>query len=114
MSELERRVAGAERELEVSSRVERGARRYVDKVEERLDRAREAAERHQQAQKRLAVALGALQRENELLRARLAALPEASTPEPRRLAERRKASAGSRPVWLARWLGSRATRGTRA
>jgi hypothetical protein len=60
------------RELEVSALVERGAVRAATKLEHKLADAGAAAEKLQQAQNRLLVALGALQRENELLRDRLA------------------------------------------
>ncbi len=96
------RLQERERELEVSARVERGAARYVDRLEQRLDREREAARQLEQAQKRLALALGAVQRENELLRERLAALAEGGA-GPRRLSGRPE----RRGSWLARMLGRR-------
>jgi hypothetical protein len=61
--------------LETAQQVERGCQRRLDRLEERLDRRELSLERAHQAHKRMAVALGALQRENELLRQRLAALP---------------------------------------
>jgi len=51
-------------ELEVAARLERGLQRLVDRQEERLEVA-------SSREKRLALALGAVQRENELLRQRL-------------------------------------------
>lgn len=72
-SELAWRLERRERELETSQRLERGCQRLLDRWEERdRDRA-EALERSERAQKRLILALGALQRENELLHARIAA-----------------------------------------
>lgn len=65
-------------ELSASERVERGCQRHIDRLEKRLDDERSRTERSEAVQKRLLVALGALQRENELLRERLAALPGAS------------------------------------
>jgi hypothetical protein len=61
--------------LEMAQRVERGCQRRLDRLEERLDRRDLELARAHQAHKRMAVALGALQRENELLRQRLASLP---------------------------------------
>lgn len=68
----ERELTLRTRELEVSALVERGAVRAATKLEHKLADAGAAAEKLQQAQNRLLVALGALQRENELLRERLA------------------------------------------
>src|SRR5690349_11729320 len=70
------RVGSLERELEAASLVERGSARRLDRMERKLDAVREAALDLEQKEKRLILALGALQRENELLRERLAlALP---------------------------------------
>lgn len=67
-SELERR----ENELAAAALCERGAQRAADRLERRLEATREDAEALRASQNRLLVALGALQRENELLRERLA------------------------------------------
>ena len=72
---LEQRTA----ELETSLRVERGCQRRLDRLEERLDLERERLAQAERQHKRLALALGALQRENELLREQLqlpGALPQ--------------------------------------
>lgn len=69
------------RELELTALVERGTGRWADRIEDRLDDARQQANR-------LLVTLGALQRENEALRAELdtarGRLARLSTPAPRR------------------------------
>lgn len=62
------------RELELAERVERGTQRRMDRLEGEVAREREATQRSEEAQKRLLLALGAVQRENELLRQRVAAL----------------------------------------
>lgn len=62
-----------ERELETSVQVERGAQRRLDRVEDRLDKS-------QQRERRLATLVGALQRDNELLRQRVLELEAASVP----------------------------------
>ena len=70
------RVAGLERELDAAALVERGSSRRLDRMERKLDAVREAALDLEQKEKRLILALGALQRENEILREKLAlALP---------------------------------------
>ena len=66
------RVAGLERELETLSLVERGSARRLDRMERKLAATREAALAVEQQEKRLILALGALQRENEILREKLA------------------------------------------
>jgi chromosome segregation ATPase len=94
--ERERAEAGAaarklERELEVAERVERGSMRLVDRLETALAVETKRAATADTGQKQLLLALGALQRENELLRERVAAL---SAPAQARLAAPRK-----RPWW---------------
>lgn len=79
--ELARRT----RELEVSALVERGAVRAATKLERKLAAADAESVRLQQAQNRLLVALGALQRENELLRERLALAPAGGRARAQRL-----------------------------
>jgi hypothetical protein len=59
------------RELEASVQVERGAQRRLDRVEDRLDKS-------QQRERRLATLVGALQRDNELLRQRVLELETAA------------------------------------
>ncbi|MCY3002665.1 MAG: hypothetical protein NTV21_12755 [Planctomycetota bacterium] len=68
------------RELAVAERVERGTQRRIDRLEDSVQREREAFQRSEEAQKRLLLALGAVQRENELLRERVLALQAASAP----------------------------------
>jgi hypothetical protein len=75
------------RELSVAERVERGTQRRIERLEDRSEREREALQRSEEAQKRLLLALGAVQRENELLRERVLALEAApvarlAAPEP--------------------------------
>jgi hypothetical protein len=70
------RVAGLESALEAAALVERGSSRRLDRMERKLDAVREVVEIQERKEKRLILALGALQRENELLREKLAlALP---------------------------------------
>jgi hypothetical protein len=69
---LELSLARARGEIELAGRLERGLQRLLDRQEERLELSA-------QREKRLALALGAVQRENELLRARLE-LPAAPPP----------------------------------
>jgi hypothetical protein len=87
---LELSLARARGEIELAGRLERGLQRLLDRQEERLELSA-------QREKRLALALGAVQRENELLRARLeleAAPPPA--PPPRLRAPGRPAGLWSR------------------
>lgn len=60
-----------ERELDVSQRLERGCQRLIDRIEDRWTEDRERLALAEGQQKRLILALGAVQRENELLRERL-------------------------------------------
>ncbi|MBK7877248.1 MAG: hypothetical protein IPJ77_16145 [Planctomycetes bacterium] len=71
-AELERELARRARELELAALCERGTRRAADRLERRLAEREAETARLDAEQKRLLVALGALQRENELLRERLA------------------------------------------
>jgi hypothetical protein len=71
---LDRRLEQAGRELETARLVERGSQRLLDRVEEELVRERGELGRLRQAQARLVLAMGALQRENEALRGRVALL----------------------------------------
>ena len=89
-------LAGRERELELARRLERGAQRRLDRQEAALAEERARVERAGQRERRLILALGALQRENELLRERLEL---AAAPAPRLPAPRASASVG----W-SRWL----------
>lgn len=68
------------RELAVAEKVERGTQRRIDRLEDSVEREREALQRSEEAQKRLLLALGAVQRENELLRERVLALQAAAAP----------------------------------
>jgi hypothetical protein len=69
-------VTALQGELEMLSLVERGSARRLDRMERKLAATREAALAAQlttgQQEKRLILALGALQRENEILREKLA------------------------------------------
>jgi len=58
------RIAAAERELETAKLLERGTNRLIDRLEYDVDRSR-------QIERRLSLALGAMQAENQALRARL-------------------------------------------
>ncbi len=66
------RVTELEREVELAGLVERGSVRRLDKLEGALDEQRREAQALAQREKRMVLALGALQRENELLHERLA------------------------------------------
>lgn len=89
------RIAALEREAELAALVERGSTRRLDKLEGALDEQRRGARELAQREKRMVLALGALQRENELLREKLA-LAE----RPRPLLERaRPARARQRGFW---------------
>jgi len=66
------RVAALEAELEAAALVERGAGRRLDRMERKLHALREATTALEQKEHRLILALGALQRENEMLREKLA------------------------------------------
>lgn len=80
-------LAAARRELETARLVERGSGRLLDRLETDLERTRERG-------RRLLVAMGAMQRENEELREALSlSMARALAPPPRR-------------GWL-RWLGRR-------
>jgi chromosome segregation ATPase len=87
----ERRLARLAGELEASERVERGCQKHIDRLEKRLDDERSRTREAEAVQKRLLVALGAVQRENELLREQLAAhlsLPGVASRPAARLAGR--------------------------
>jgi hypothetical protein len=87
------------RELVWAERVERGTQRRVERIEAEFERVRAAAEQSEQAQKRLLLALGALQRDNEHLRQQVAALGAGETPKLGPGRSRRSAEAASRPLW---------------
>lgn len=76
--ERERTLAeslGVERSaLEVSQRIERGCQRRIDRLEHRLEERTRELLQAERAQKRLALALGSVQREVELLRSQSALL----------------------------------------
>src|SRR5262249_15600946 len=65
------KLAALGRELEAAALVERGSGRRLDRMERKLAAVREAASALEQKEHRLILALGAVQRENELLRERL-------------------------------------------
>ena len=72
------RAAGLERELEAAALIERGSSRRLDRLERVVAAAGEREEEMGKKERRLILALGALQRENELLREKLSlALPPA-------------------------------------
>jgi len=97
------RLQGAERALDTAARLERGLQRLADRLEDRLETAA-------QREKRLILALGSLQKENELLRERLAlgsgagkaALPPAARSVEEQAAQRGP-PAGKRPVRKGFW-----------
>jgi hypothetical protein len=67
-----RRAAGLARELAVSQGLERGCQKLLDRMEARAQAERGERASLEQREKRLILALGGLQRENQLLRERLA------------------------------------------
>ena len=93
---LEAELAAKRRALEVAEIVERGTASLVDRIETDLSRARERARELEHVERRLVFALGALQRENELLRLSTSC----TTPA---LAEPERPRSG----WLARLFASR-------
>ena len=105
LGERERLVASQARELDASTRLERGCQRLLDRLEERLGEDRARLAEAEQQQKRLILTLGALQRENELLRQRLELAPDAGSAERRALQPRSTRGAKrSRAGWLGRLL----------
>ena len=78
IAELDAAVRARESELAAAGLVERGSTRRLDRMERKLDAVREAAVAVEQREKRLILALGALQRENELLRERTRELESGS------------------------------------
>lgn len=87
------------RELVWAERVERGTQRRVERVEAEFERVREAAAKSEEAQKRLLLALGALQRDNEHLRQQVAALGAAATPKLGAGHSRRSTENTAWPLW---------------
>jgi hypothetical protein len=67
-----RRAGGLARELAVSQSLERGCQKLLDRMETRAQAERGERASLEQREKRLILALGGLQRENQLLRERLA------------------------------------------
>ena len=65
------RIEELERTVETAALVERGSAKLLDRVEGELTRERKSLAEARQQANRLMVGLGALQRENELLRARV-------------------------------------------
>jgi hypothetical protein len=119
------RAGGLARQLEASQLVERGSQRLLDRLEALARDERSAREALEQREKRLILCLGGLQRENELLRERLALAgpgarraidqgapaagaertPRGATRRPGVRASRSPAPApASSPGWLARLL----------
>jgi hypothetical protein len=90
------RVAELEREVDLASLVERGSTRRLDRMEGALDEKRREAEALAQREKRMILALGALQRENEILHERLAL---ASRPRPALERARAPARKHARGFW---------------
>lgn len=72
LQEVEATRASQSRALEAAALVDRGNSRRMDRLEGALGREREVVRALEQREKRWVLALGALQRENELLRERLA------------------------------------------
>ena len=94
------RRARLARRLETSQRLERGCQALLDRMEARAQADRGERRALEQRERRLVLALGALQRENELLQERLAVPPGRRRALPAAAAEPRR-----RPGFLARLLG---------
>jgi hypothetical protein len=69
---LETNLDNGQREVECMHLVERGTQRLLDRMEHDSDRTREELADQRKLERRLVLTLGALQRENELLRNQLA------------------------------------------
>ena len=86
---LEQQAQVTEHALETASLIERGSRNLMDRMERQLDSSDEALERERAASRRVCVMLGALQRENEVMREELnaarAQLARLEDPRPKRL-----------------------------
>ena len=80
--------------LEVSQRVERGCQRRIDRLESWLESRTQALLESERQQKRLALALGSMQREVEALRASSALALAAAAEPPRARFWRRIFGAG--------------------
>jgi len=107
------RAHHVERELDTSQRLERGCQRLIDRMENGWSQDRERLDAAQAQQKRLILAMGALQKENELLQRKL----ELAAAEPARLAaENSRASRRKAPPQglIARLFGKRSRRRTRS
>jgi chromosome segregation ATPase len=78
--------------LETSQRVERGCQRRLDRMEDRLERREAELSEAHRVHKRLSLALGSVQREVELLRARLSIAPPGQAQAPARLTGKRPRS----------------------
>lgn len=72
---LESDLKSGQREVECMQLVERGTQRLLDRMEHDADRARDELAEQRKLERRLVLTLGALQRENELLRSQLESLP---------------------------------------
>ncbi len=98
---LEHDLVRAQAELETAARIERGLQKLTDRMEGKLETSA-------QREKRLILALGAIQKENELLRRQLAlAAAPALQALPRARARERSRRTAPRPGWVARILGRR-------
>jgi hypothetical protein len=92
--------------LEVSRSVERGCQRRLDRSETWLEERTQALLASERQQKRLALTLGAMQRENEMLRAQLQLAPARSGRLERGSPAQEPAQqARSRPGFLRRVFG---------
>ena len=96
VADLEATLAARSNELAASTRLERGCQRLIDRLEHHIDADREQVARLHRQQKQLILALGAAQREVELLRDQL-----------RLAAQAPKQLAAPRSNWFARLFGTR-------
>lgn len=84
LESLEKDLAERARSLDCAALVERGQARLLDRLEADIERERAANATLAQREKRLILALGALQRENELLRLRARPAEQLGVPNVRR------------------------------
>jgi hypothetical protein len=102
LAALQSSLETRDRELEAASLVERGSARRLDRMERKLEAVREATVALEQKEHRLILALGGLQRENELLREKLALSAGASATPKLTAGSRRARPVPQKRSWFSR------------